>query len=51
MSTKIQTTCELCKIKVDITGFTLQTAAGIKSFCCEGCKCIYEVFHSHNVKS
>lgn len=25
--------CELCKIKVEFTNFTLETAAGLKSFC------------------
>ena len=45
MSTEIKN-CELCKIKIDVTGFTLQTSTGLKAFCCVGCKCIYDIFHS-----
>jgi hypothetical protein len=50
MPTENKNNCELCKIKVDVTDFTLETAAGLKSFCCAGCKCIYEIFHTNNEK-
>jgi hypothetical protein len=32
MPTDNKKNCELCKIKVDVTDFTLETAAGLKSF-------------------
>jgi bifunctional pyridoxal-dependent enzyme with beta-cystathionase and maltose regulon repressor activities len=51
MPTENKNNCELCKIKVDVTDFTLETAAGLKSFCCAGCKCIYEIFHTNNEKN
>jgi hypothetical protein len=37
--------CDLCALPVKITGFVLNTPAGPKSFCCEGCKAIYNLQH------
>lgn len=37
--------CDLCALPVKITGFVLNTPTGQKSFCCGGCKAIYNLQH------
>ncbi|MGR9087123.1 MAG: heavy metal translocating P-type ATPase metal-binding domain-containing protein [Gammaproteobacteria bacterium] len=41
--------CDLCGLDVDIEGFRLRTKEGIKEFCCEGCKGIYQMLHEDSV--
>lgn len=37
--------CDLCGLTVEVKGFELQTKEGDKTFCCEGCKGIYQMLH------
>jgi len=42
---KIKDPCPLCGQPVEISGFTLQTKEGKKSFCCAGCVSIYQLLN------
>jgi hypothetical protein len=37
--------CDLCGLAVEVDGFTLNTIDGLKKFCCEGCKGIFQMLH------
>ncbi|RIZ69690.1 MAG: metal-binding protein [Methylococcales bacterium] len=37
--------CDLCGLIVEVSGFTLKTKEGLKSFCCEGCKSIFQLLN------
>ncbi len=37
--------CDLCGLPVDLPDFWLATEEGIKHFCCEGCRDIYQMLH------
>lgn len=37
--------CDLCGLPVEIQGFKLMTKDGLKAFCCEGCRGIYQLLH------
>lgn len=37
--------CDLCGLTVETPGFTLVTNEGVKAFCCEGCKGIYQLLN------
>ena len=37
--------CDLCALPVEIQGFSLKTTEGYKTFCCEGCKGIFQMLH------
>jgi hypothetical protein len=41
--------CDLCGLAVEIDAFKLFTKAGIKQFCCEGCKGIYQMLHEDQI--
>ncbi len=43
--TDINKVCDLCGLTVEVSGFTLKTKEGIKSFCCEGCKGIFQLLN------
>jgi hypothetical protein len=45
MTSKNKNECDLCALTVEVDGFKLKTTAGEKSFCCEGCKGIYQMLH------
>ena len=38
--------CDLCGLPVEIPWFRLETKEGVKEFCCEGCKGIYQLLNS-----
>lgn len=48
MSEKIKE-CDLCGLTVEVDGFELKTIEGGKSFCCEGCKGIYQMLHEEQI--
>lgn len=37
--------CDLCSLKVEVSGFELKTKEGTKHFCCEGCKGIFSLLN------
>jgi transposase-like protein len=37
--------CDLCGLTVEVSGFILKTKEGLKSFCCEGCKSIFQLLN------
>jgi transposase-like protein len=37
--------CDLCGLTVEVSGFTLTTKESHKSFCCEGCKSIFQLLN------
>lgn len=41
--------CDLCGLDIEITGFELKTVNGLKQFCCEGCKGIYQMLHEGEI--
>ena len=41
--------CDLCGLAVEIPGFTLKTKEGVKAFCCEGCKGIYQLLNEDQI--
>lgn len=41
--------CDLCSLPVQIDDFKLKTKEGDKSFCCEGCKGIYQMLHEDKI--
>lgn len=41
--------CDLCGLAVEVSGFELKTVDGDKSFCCEGCKGIYQMLHENQI--
>lgn len=41
--------CDLCGLAVEVEGFKLKTQQGDKSFCCEGCKGIYQMLHEAQI--
>lgn len=43
--------CDLCGLDIEVKGFTLVTTEGIKAFCCEGCKGIYQMLHEDQIIS
>ena len=43
--------CALCSQPVKITGFALTTQEGLKRFCCEGCKSIYQLLNESKLLS
>ena len=49
--TETKKACDLCGLPVETPGFTLKTKEGEKSFCCEGCKGIYQLLHEDQVLS
>ncbi len=50
MSDKIEV-CDLCGLAVEVQGFSLKTKEGDKTFCCEGCKGIFQMLHEDQVIS
>ncbi len=42
--------CDLCGLTVEVSGFTLITKDGLKSFCCEGCKSIFQLLNEDQLK-
>ncbi|MEQ1621483.1 MAG: heavy metal translocating P-type ATPase metal-binding domain-containing protein [Methylococcales bacterium] len=46
---EIKKVCDLCGLTVEIQGFNLLTKNGEKSFCCEGCKGIYQMLHEDQI--
>ena len=43
--------CDLCGLIVEVSGFTLKTKEGLKSFCCEGCKSIFQLLNEDQLLS
>ena len=41
--------CDLCGLDVETPGFMLKTKEGDKSFCCEGCKGIYQLLNEDQI--
>ena len=41
--------CDLCGLPVEVKGFELKTIQGDKSFCCEGCKGIFQMLHEAQI--
>lgn len=41
--------CDLCGLAVEVDGFRLKTQEGDKTFCCEGCKGIFQMLHEDQV--
>ncbi len=41
--------CDLCGLAIEVPGFQLKTTEGDKSFCCEGCKGIYQMLHEEDI--
>lgn len=41
--------CDLCGLAVEVKGFSLKTKDGDKTFCCEGCKGIFQMLHEDQV--
>ena len=41
--------CDLCGLAVEVEGFKLKTKDGDKTFCCEGCKGIFQMLHEDQV--
>jgi hypothetical protein len=37
--------CDLCGIPIESTGITLNTIEGMKAFCCDGCRGMYQMLH------
>lgn len=35
--------CDYCKTHPILENMSIKTAGGDKSFCCEGCKCVYQL--------
>jgi len=46
MMNEIKKVCDLCGLSVEIRGITLTTKESVKSFCCEGCKGIYQMLNN-----
>ena len=42
--------CALCKLPVEVDGFSVHTTEGLKKFCCEGCLCAYQLFNDNIVE-
>ena len=42
--------CALCKLPVEVEGFSVLTTEGLKKFCCEGCLCAYQLFNDDIVE-
>jgi len=45
----IKKVCDLCGLSIETLGFNLVTKDGDKSFCCEGCKGIYQMLHEDQI--
>ena len=43
--------CDLCGLTVEVSGFTLTTKESHKSFCCEGCKSIFQLLNEDQLLS
>lgn len=43
--------CDLCGLAVEVNGFKLKTQDGVKKFCCEGCKGIFQMLHEDQIIS
>ncbi len=43
--------CDLCGLTVEVSGFTLKTKAAHKSFCCQGCKSIFQLLNEDQLIS
>jgi len=41
--------CDLCGLAVEVEGFRLKTQEGDKTFCCEGCKGIFQMLHEDQI--
>jgi len=41
--------CDLCGLPVEVSGFTLLTKEGKKTFCCEGCQGIFQMLNEENL--
>lgn len=41
--------CDLCGLAVEVKGFSLKTKEDEKTFCCEGCKGIFQMLHEDQV--
>lgn len=41
--------CDLCGLPVEVDGFHLDTKAGEKNFCCEGCLGIYQMLNEEEL--
>jgi hypothetical protein len=46
---EVKKECDLCGLIVEIAGFELKTTDGLKHFCCEGCKGIYQMLHEKQI--
>ncbi|MEQ1544943.1 heavy metal translocating P-type ATPase metal-binding domain-containing protein [Methyloglobulus sp.] len=43
--------CDLCRLPVEIKGFTLKGERGLLSFCCAGCQSIYQLIYMNRPSS
>ncbi|MDD5412896.1 MAG: heavy metal translocating P-type ATPase metal-binding domain-containing protein [Methylobacter sp.] len=41
--------CDLCGLIVETPTYTWKTKEGIKVFCCEGCKGIYQLLNEDDI--
>ena len=41
--------CDLCGLTVEVSGFTLKINEGLKMFCCEGCKSIFQLLNEEQL--
>jgi hypothetical protein len=41
--------CDLCQLPIEVSGYDLNTLAGPKHFCCEGCQGIYRMLHEGEI--
>ena len=48
---EIKKICDLCGLPVEVEAFKLNTKSGVKDFCCEGCKGIFQMLHEDQLLS
>lgn len=41
--------CDLCGLKIEVSGFNVKTQQGDKHFCCEGCMGIFQMLSEDDV--
>lgn len=41
--------CDLCGLPVELPDFWRATKSGVKHFCCEGCRGLYEMLHPDEI--
>lgn len=46
-----ESSCDLCQLPIEATGWQLVTSSGLKRFCCEGCLGIYRMLHEDELKA